>query len=89
MLKRLLTGIAAATLLAPLSVYALGLGQIEVRSALSQVMDGEIPVIGAAPGDAAIMRVRLAPSGEFKRAGLVMVLGTLTRIAARVFWGGN
>ncbi|MEC9340580.1 MAG: FimV/HubP family polar landmark protein, partial [Pseudomonadota bacterium] len=70
MLKRLLIGWFAALALAPLSAYALGLGSIEVKSSLTETMDAVIEVVGAEPGDAAGMRVRLAPPEQFRRAGI-------------------
>ena len=70
MLKRLLIGWFAALALVPLSAYALGLGSIEVKSSLTETMDAVIGVVGAEPGDAAGMRVRLAPPEQFRRAGI-------------------
>jgi pilus assembly protein FimV len=52
------------------SVYALGLGDIELRSGLSQPFLAEIPLLSATEEDLISARVSLASAEEFDRAGL-------------------
>ncbi|MEZ5464442.1 MAG: FimV/HubP family polar landmark protein [Lysobacteraceae bacterium] len=49
---------------------ALGLGQIEVKSALYQPLDAQIPVHSTTPNEAANLKVRLASAEDFARVGL-------------------
>ncbi|MFT7234668.1 MAG: pilus assembly protein FimV [Methylophagaceae bacterium] len=51
--------------------YSLGLGKIELSSALNEPFKAEIPVIAASGEEAETLQVRLASSDEFERAGLV------------------
>ncbi|GIX21378.1 MAG: hypothetical protein KatS3mg121_0161 [Gammaproteobacteria bacterium] len=69
-LKRLLIiGALGAALFAPLA-RALGLGDIEVYSALNQPLSAEIPLTGVRPGELDNLIVRLASEDAFARAGL-------------------
>ena len=68
--KRLRLSIALATALAGSHAYALGLGQIEVKSALNQPLVAEIPVLVSSPGEADALTVRLAAPDAFTRVGL-------------------
>jgi pilus assembly protein FimV len=65
--------LAAVWLLAgliPLSVGALGLGEISLKSALNQVLVAEIPVTADASDDLSGLEVRLASAETFQRFGL-------------------
>ncbi|MCL4780578.1 MAG: hypothetical protein KJ049_10325, partial [Gammaproteobacteria bacterium] len=65
--------LAAVWLLAglmPLSVGALGLGEISLKSALNQVLVAEIPVTADASDDLNKLDVRLASAETFQRFGL-------------------
>ena len=65
--------LAAVWLLAgliPLSVGALGLGEISLKSALNQVLVAEIPVTADASDDLSQLDVRLASPETFQRFGL-------------------
>lgn len=52
--------------------YALGLGEIEMYSALNQSLDAEIAILSATEDELRDMRVGLAAPGAFARAGLLM-----------------
>ncbi len=52
------------------SVYGLGLGGIELSSALNQPFSAEIEVITDVPGEAADLAVQLASQEAFMRAGI-------------------
>ena len=74
MKTRLFTSISvmgALGFLAALPVYALGLGKIELSSALNEPFKAEIPVNAASGDEAETLQVRLASNDEFERAGLV------------------
>ena len=74
MKTRLFTSISvmgALGFLAALPVYALGLGKIELSSALNEPFEAEIPVNAASGDEAETLQVRLASNDEFERAGLV------------------
>ena len=51
--------------------HALGLGEIEMYSALNQTLDAEIAILSASEAELQQMDVRLAPASAFARAGLV------------------
>ena len=54
----------------PFSAGALGLGEIDLKSALNQPFSAEIPVVSEAPGDLKALRVEIAPAETFKQFGL-------------------
>lgn len=60
----------AALLLAAGNVWALGLGQIQVKSKLNQPLLAEIPIISTTPGELAALRARMASPETFRRIGL-------------------
>lgn len=63
--------VAMALLLATSgSAFALGLGQIKVKSALNQPLVAEIPVISATAAELRGLKVSLASSEDFQRAGI-------------------
>ncbi|HSG64989.1 MAG TPA: FimV/HubP family polar landmark protein, partial [Gammaproteobacteria bacterium] len=57
-------------LLAPCGAWALGLGDIELRSALNQPLDADIELVSATPEELANLRVALASPETFERYGL-------------------
>jgi pilus assembly protein FimV len=61
----------ALGLLAALPAHALGLGKIELSSALNEPFKAEIPVNAVSGDEAESLQVRLASNDEFERAGLV------------------
>jgi len=66
--------IAAAVSLSLSGVsHALGLGEIEMYSALNQTLDAEIEILSATDEELNSMQVRLASPGAFARAGLIQL----------------
>ena len=61
----------ALGLLAALPAHALGLGKIQLSSALNEPFKAEIPVNAVSGDEAESLQVRLAQNDEFERAGLV------------------
>lgn len=59
-----------SALMAPGSLYALGLGEIHLNSALNQPFDADIELVSAAQEDLAALRAALASGEAFARAGL-------------------
>ena len=68
--RKLLGTIIAAALFLPDTGYALGLGEIEVNSALNQKLNADIELLSALPEDTETIIVKLASRKEFLRAGL-------------------
>ena len=68
--RKLLGAIVAAALILPETAYTLGLGEIEVSSALNQKLKANIELLSATPEDAETLIVKLASRKEFTRAGL-------------------
>lgn len=62
--------IAALLLILPSAAMALGLGRIELKSALNQPLDGEISLLSVRAKDLEHLKVKLASSTDFKRAGI-------------------
>jgi pilus assembly protein FimV len=59
-----------SALMSPTALYALGLGEIRLNSALNQPFDAEIELVSAAQEDLAALRASLASSDTFLRYGL-------------------
>jgi pilus assembly protein FimV len=68
--RKLLGAIIAAALFLPDTGYTLGLGEIEVNSALNQKLNADIELLSAVPEDTETIIVKLASRKEFLRAGL-------------------
>lgn len=66
-LAAIFVAIAAAI---PLSAGALGLGEIDLKSALNQPFRAAIPVSSEAPGELEALRVEIASAGTFQQFGL-------------------
>ena len=62
--------LAVAVAMASSRVYALGLGDIELRSALNEPLDADVRLLSAQPGELGNASVRLAPNDEFAQAGI-------------------
>lgn len=60
----------SALLLAAGNSWALGLGQIQVKSKRNQPLVAEIPIISTTPGELAALQARLASPETFRRIGL-------------------
>ena len=69
-MRKLATAAAVSLVLASGGVRALGLGDIEMRSALNQPMNAEIRLTSVQPGEADGMIVKLATADAFQRAGI-------------------
>ena len=69
-MRKLATAAAVSLVLATGGVRALGLGDIEMRSALNQPMNAEIRLTSVNSGEAAGMIVQLASADAFTRAGI-------------------
>jgi len=67
---KLIFALALGTLLHPMTVLALGLGDIHVNSSLNQQLDARIDVLSAVPEDAEVLIVGLASRDEFRKTGL-------------------
>lgn len=67
-MKNLLFGLSL--LLAAGGAYAVGLGNIQVSSALNEPFAAKIPVVGASQEELINMTVRLAEPDTFARAGV-------------------
>ena len=59
-----------SALAAPSALYALGLGEIRLNSALNQPFDAEIELVSAAPDDLSALSATLASGEAFQRYGL-------------------
>ena len=69
-MRKLTLRMAIITALLPASAYPLGLGEIELKSALNQDLNAEIEVVSAEPEDAEQLIVKMASRDAFSRAGL-------------------
>src|SRR4029079_14931880 len=66
-----LTGVAAAALcLAAPAAWSLGLGRLQVQSALDETLRAEIDVTSMTPEEASNLRVRVAPPEAYRVAGV-------------------
>ncbi len=70
MFKRWAVGLAVLMCWVPVQVFALGLGNIEMRSALNQALDARIELLRARPGELKDLSITLASADTFKRAGM-------------------
>ncbi len=86
--RKLATAAAVSLVLASGGVRALGLGDIEMRSALNQPMNAEIRLTSVAPGEADGMIVKLASPDAFARAGIERTTA-LTDLRFSVDQGGG
>lgn len=75
MVRILRIAIASALLLAAGNAWALGLGQIEVKSRRNQPLLAEIPIISTTPGELEALQARLASPETFRRIGLAPPTG--------------
>ncbi|WP_018231060.1 FimV/HubP family polar landmark protein [Thioalkalivibrio thiocyanodenitrificans] len=82
-MRRLVMGMALLGLfLVPGLSQALGLGDIEVRSALNQPLDAEIELVSVRSGEMEDLQVRLAPEALYRRLGIERS-GLVTRLSFR------
>ena len=59
-----------SAMLSPQALFALGLGDIKLNSALNQPFDAEIELVAATPDDLSTLRATLASGDTFARYGL-------------------
>lgn len=69
-MRKLATAAAVSLALASGGAFGLGLGDIEMRSALNQPMNAEIRLTSVKPGEIEGMIVQLASADAFARAGI-------------------
>jgi pilus assembly protein FimV len=62
--------LAVAVAMASGRLYALGLGDIELHSALNEPLSADVPLLGVQAGELDNAVVRLAPNDEFRRADI-------------------
>lgn len=72
--------IAALLMAAAGNVWALGLGQIQVKSKRNQPLLAEIPVISTTPGELAALQARMASPETFRRIGLPQPSGVAAEL---------
>jgi pilus assembly protein FimV len=70
MARKLTKALALIGLSAPAGVFALGLGDIHLHTALNQPLRAEIDLLSTKPGEVEDVTVRLASGGAFARAGV-------------------
>ncbi|MBU0500765.1 MAG: hypothetical protein KJ558_00590 [Gammaproteobacteria bacterium] len=70
MIRKLSLAMAIAAALSPIDAFALGVGEIHLRSALNQVLDADIDLLSVDEGGLADVRVKLASQDAFSKAGL-------------------
>jgi pilus assembly protein FimV len=68
--RKIIFALAFGVLILPDSGFTLGLGEIEVNTALNQELNAEIELLSAAPEDVETLIVKLASREEFIRAGI-------------------
>lgn len=69
-MRKIIFALAFGALLLPDYGFTLGLGEIEVSSALNQELNAEIELLSASPEDVETLIVKLASREEFIRAGI-------------------
>jgi len=77
--RRLAVALSACMMMPSAAVHALGMGEIEVYSALNEPLNAEIKLLSATPEELEALKVNLASSDAFSRMGLdrLPVLGEL------------
>ena len=69
-MRKIIFALAFGAILLPDYGFTLGLGEIEVTTALNQELNAEIQLLSAAPEDVETLIVKLASREEFIRAGI-------------------
>ncbi len=70
MRNRIIDVLIVIVALSPVSVYALGLGELKLNSYLSQPLSAEIELVGVEAGDGALIEARVASQADHQKAGL-------------------
>ena len=68
--RRLAVALSACMMAAPSLVYALGMGEIEVSTALNEPLAAKIKLFSATPTELESLNVSLASSEAFERIGI-------------------
>ncbi len=87
-MRKLTLSLAVMAALLPGRGYPLGLGEIELNSALNQELDAEVEVLSAAPEDAEQLIIKLGDREAFARAGIDRPF-MLTQLKFRVVTKNN
>ena len=69
-MRKIIFALALGAILLPDYGFTLGLGEIEVSTALNQELNAEIELLSAVPEDVETLIVKLASREEFNRAGM-------------------
>jgi len=86
--RKFISALAFGALLIPDYGFTLGMGEIEVNSALNQQLNARIELISSVPEDAETLIIKLASREEFSRAGLDRPYG-LTSLRFKPFVEGG
>lgn len=70
MIRRSSLAAAMALALSPMGAQALGLGEIDLKSALNQYLNADVSLLSVTPDELPDVRVKLADQAAFKRAGV-------------------
>ena len=70
MARKLASAVALITMAVSATALALGLGDIQTRSALNQAFEAEVELLSVDPAELDGVRVRLASPEAFQRAGV-------------------
>jgi pilus assembly protein FimV len=70
MVRMLLKSLLSLSLIAPLSVFALGLGDIRLHSALSEPLEADIDLLSVSPAEVEGITVSLASQETFAKVGV-------------------
>jgi|GEM_PF-1612400 len=69
-MRKLPLALACAAILGTTNAYAMGMGELQVRSYLNQPLQAEIPITDVRPADIEALSAHLADEAAFERAGL-------------------
>jgi pilus assembly protein FimV len=91
MFKHKFRPVVLLALLSPMASFALGLGDIHLKSSLNAPLDAEIDLLGASAEDLAGLKATLADRAAFSRGGLdyPTFLGPLSMAAEKAADGRN
>ncbi len=70
MVRKLIKSLLSLSLIAPLSAFAIGLGEIHLHSVLSERLQADIELLSVSPSEADSLEVNLASQDTFAKVGL-------------------
>ncbi len=70
MVRKLIKSLLSLSLIAPLSAFALGLGDVHLHSALSERLDADIELLSVSSAEADSLSISLASQETFDKVGL-------------------